>query len=171
MSRRPAHVARRRHINIVRHARVVGDDVERSVVLCAQRADDLRALAFENADDRAGVLIAVAEIFPAHVAAHQHAVFVQRRAGGAFGNGDFLEARIVRLEKTFARAVHADAAGNQIRVARAGVEDLLARETFFRELAAIEQHATAIEAEYDRRFSEALDARIAAVQEGVRPAD
>jgi hypothetical protein len=42
------------------------------------------------------------------------------------------------------------------------LDDLLARETFFKELSAIEQHATAIEAEYERRYSEALDARIAA---------
>ena len=27
--RRPTHIARRRHINIMRHARVVGDDIER----------------------------------------------------------------------------------------------------------------------------------------------
>jgi hypothetical protein len=44
---------------------------------------------------------------------------------------------------------------------RAGVlEDLLARETFFRELPAIEQHAKAIEDEYEQRFKEALDARV-----------
>jgi hypothetical protein len=41
------------------------------------------------------------------------------------------------------------------------LEDLLARETFFRELPAIEQHTRAIEAEYDRRYDEAMDARIA----------
>ena len=48
----------------------------------------------------------------------------------------------------------------EIRTRARALEDLLARETFFRELPDIEQHATAIEAEYDRRFSEALDARI-----------
>ena len=104
----------------MRNARVVGNDVERSAALL-QRADHLRAFAFENADDRAGFLVAVAKIFPPHVAPHQHAVFVQRRAGGAFGNGDFLERGIIRLKKTLARAVHADAAGNQIRLARADV--------------------------------------------------
>jgi hypothetical protein len=40
------------------------------------------------------------------------------------------------------------------------LEDLLARETFFRELPSIEQHARAIEAEYNRRHDEATDARI-----------
>ena len=117
---RPAHVARWRHINIVRNARIIGNDVEKLPALL-QRADNLRAPAFQNADDRAGVRFVFAKIFPAHLAAHQHAVFVQRRAGGAFGNGDFLETRIVRLEKTFARAVHADAAGNQVGFAWADV--------------------------------------------------
>jgi hypothetical protein len=42
------------------------------------------------------------------------------------------------------------------------LEDLLARETFYRELPAIEQHASAIDAEYARRFEKALEARIAA---------
>lgn len=44
------------------------------------------------------------------------------------------------------------------------LEDLLARETFFRELPSIEQHAHAIEAEYDRRYDEALQARITTYQ-------
>ena len=46
---------------------------------------------------------------------------MQGRAGRAFGNGDFLQRGIVRLKKAFARAVHADAAGNQIRLARQDV--------------------------------------------------
>ena len=87
----PAHITRRRHINIVRHARVVGDDVKRVAAL-RQCADDLGALAFEDADDRAGFLVAVAKTFPVHIAPHQHAIFMQRRAGGAFGDGDFFEA-------------------------------------------------------------------------------
>ena len=45
------------------------------------------------------------------------------------------------------------------------LEDLLARETFFRELPAIEQHAGAIETEYERRFEDALEARVAAYTE------
>ena len=44
----------------------------------------------------------------------------------------------------------------------AELEDLLARETFYRELPAIDQRASAIIAEYARRFDEALEARIAA---------
>jgi hypothetical protein len=42
------------------------------------------------------------------------------------------------------------------------LEDLLARETFFRELPTIEQHAHAIEGEYDRRYDEAMSARVGA---------
>ncbi len=49
-----------------------------------------------------------------------------------------------------------------LRAKAAELEDLLARETFYRELPTIEQHASAIEAEYERRFDEALEARIAA---------
>jgi hypothetical protein len=49
-----------------------------------------------------------------------------------------------------------------LRTKARALEDLLARETFFRELPAIDQHARAIEAEYEGRYHEALDARIAA---------
>ena len=49
-----------------------------------------------------------------------------------------------------------------LRAKATELEDLLARETFYRELPTIEQHASAIDAEYARRFDEALDARIAA---------
>ena len=50
----------------------------------------------------------------------------------------------------------------ELRAKAAELEDLLARETFYRELPAIDQHASAIDAEYARRFEEALEARIAA---------
>jgi hypothetical protein len=51
---------------------------------------------------------------------------------------------------------------DDLREKAAALEDLLARETFYRELPSIEQHARAIEAEYERRYEEALSARIAA---------
>jgi hypothetical protein len=44
----------------------------------------------------------------------------------------------------------------------ASLQDILARETFYRELPTIEQFASAIEAEYDRRYEGAMDARISA---------
>ncbi|HPA83095.1 MAG TPA: BREX system P-loop protein BrxC, partial [Thermoanaerobaculales bacterium] len=48
-----------------------------------------------------------------------------------------------------------------LRARAAALEDLLARETFFKELPAIEQHARAIETEYEARLQQALD-RVAA---------
>jgi hypothetical protein len=50
----------------------------------------------------------------------------------------------------------------ELRTRAAALEDLLARETFFKDVPSIEQHATALEAEYERRFQEALENRIAA---------
>ncbi len=41
----------------------------------------------------------------------------------------------------------------------AALEDLLARETFYKELPTIDQNAKAIEVEYDKRFEQALTAR------------
>jgi hypothetical protein len=49
-----------------------------------------------------------------------------------------------------------------LRTKATALQDLLERETFYRELPIIEQHASAIEAEYERRYDEALEARIAA---------
>ncbi|MCW3707545.1 BREX system P-loop protein BrxC [Burkholderia cenocepacia] len=40
------------------------------------------------------------------------------------------------------------------------LEDLLERETFFKELPSIEQHTKAIETEYSRRFDKAINARV-----------
>ena len=51
---------------------------------------------------------------------------------------------------------------DELRTRAASLADLLARETFFKELPSIEQHTKAIENEYGKRESEALDARIAA---------
>lgn len=51
---------------------------------------------------------------------------------------------------------------DELRTRAASLEDLLARETFFKELPSIEQHTKAIETEYARREDEALDARVAA---------
>ena len=51
---------------------------------------------------------------------------------------------------------------DDLRAKATALEDLLARETFYRELPAIEQHARGIETEYDRRYDEALDARVGA---------
>lgn len=50
----------------------------------------------------------------------------------------------------------------ETRVKATALEDLLARETFYRELPTIEQHASTIEAEYKRRYDKAMSARVAA---------
>src|SRR5690606_38014881 len=51
---------------------------------------------------------------------------------------------------------------DDLRARAASLEDLLLRETFFKELPSIEQHTKAIETEYSRRFDEALQARVEA---------
>ncbi len=50
----------------------------------------------------------------------------------------------------------------ELRTQAAALEDLLARESFYKELPTIEQNTGALEADYDRRFEEALALRIAA---------
>ena len=121
-ARGPAHVARFRHINVVRNARIIGNDEEKLFVPVATC--------------RRSACAAVPECEPPcrfpprprrdaspgpDIAPHQHAVFVQGRGGRAFRDDDFLEAGIVRLEKAVALAVHADAARNQVRLARQDV--------------------------------------------------
>jgi hypothetical protein len=51
---------------------------------------------------------------------------------------------------------------DELRAKAALLEDLLARESFYKELPAIEQATRALEVDYDRRFEEALKARSAA---------
>ena len=51
---------------------------------------------------------------------------------------------------------------DELRTRASSLVDLLARETFFKELPSIEQHSKAIETEYTHREDKALDARIAA---------
>jgi len=58
-------------------------------------------------------------------------------------------------------------ASEDLRTKATALEDLLARETFYRELPIIEQHASSIEAEYQRRYEEALEARITAYTRAV----
>jgi hypothetical protein len=56
---------------------------------------------------------------------------------------------------------------DDLRARAASLEDLLDRETFFRQLSDIDRHAKAIEDEYARRFNEALDDRVAAYSEAL----
>jgi hypothetical protein len=55
-----------------------------------------------------------------------------------------------------------------MRSRAASLQDLLARETFFRDLPAIEQHTHAIESEYARRYDNALQARVDAYSAALR---
>jgi hypothetical protein len=56
---------------------------------------------------------------------------------------------------------------DDLRTKAVELEDILARETFFKELPSIEQHARVIETEHTRRFDEAVDARVAAYSEAL----
>ncbi len=47
------------------------------------------------------------------------------------------------------------------------LKDLMKRETFFKELAAIDRHASALEQEYDERHQEAVEARVSAYEEAL----
>ena len=49
----------------------------------------------------------------------------------------------------------------ETRMKATALEDLLARETFYRELPTIEQHASTLEAEYEHRYVDAMSARVA----------
>ncbi|SIN85153.1 BREX system P-loop protein BrxC [Paraburkholderia phenazinium] len=49
---------------------------------------------------------------------------------------------------------------HELRTRASSLEDLLARETFFKELPSIEQHTKAIETEYSHRFDKAINARV-----------
>jgi len=51
---------------------------------------------------------------------------------------------------------------DDLRARAAALDDVLARETFYRDLPSIEQHAAALESEHEHRYEEALFARIAA---------
>jgi hypothetical protein len=54
---------------------------------------------------------------------------------------------------------------DDLRALAAALEDFLARETFFKELPAIEQHAKAIETEYEARFRQEFEARLTLYQD------
>lgn len=56
---------------------------------------------------------------------------------------------------------------DELRAKAEQLEDFLQRETFYRELPLIEQHATAINSEYLSRFEEAMEARIAAYNQAL----
>ena len=56
---------------------------------------------------------------------------------------------------------------DELRDKAATLQDLLKRESFYKELPAIDQNTQAIEAEYDKRFEDAIAARMAAYSEAL----
>ena len=117
------YIARFSHVNVLLHARIIRPHVK-ELPPTLQRADDLRTLTFENADDRAGFLLRAAiGSQPARTdfATNEHAVTMQRCAGVAFGNHDLLHGRIVRAQKAFALAIDLNRARDEICFLRENV--------------------------------------------------
>jgi len=112
--RQAANIARFGHVNVMLHSWVIWNDQQEPGALL-QSADNFRAAPLQHTDDGAGVFA----FRP--VAPHQHVILVQGSERGIFGNGDFLDGGVVRLQKALAGAVDADAPGNQIRFARQDV--------------------------------------------------
>jgi hypothetical protein len=71
------------------------------------------------------------------------------------------------LRRDWAFLINEEDVVDNLRTRAGALQDLVARETFYRELAEIEQHARAIENEYNRRHAEALKSRIAAYSEAL----
>ena len=115
--RGPTHIARFRDVDIVRHARIVGNDVEKAIAPL-QRADELGSTAFQDADHRSGLLGGRRGLQSplGHVASNEHAILVQRRRGGVFGNGDLLERGIIGLKKSFAAAIDPNSTRDEVRL-------------------------------------------------------
>ena len=112
-------VAGFRNINVVGNPRIVGNDVTEAGT-ALECADDLHPATFQNADDRSGGGIggAGAQAFGPDIPADQDAVLVQGGSRGIFRNDNLLQARFIRLEESFARAVHPDAPGNEVSFLR-----------------------------------------------------
>jgi len=117
--RGPAQIARFRHVQVVGDARIIGDDVE-ELPSALQRADELRAPPLQDANHRAGAGFGVimAQALGPDIAPDEHAILMQSCAGRALRDCDLLEAGIVRLQKAFALAVHANSSRDQVGLAR-----------------------------------------------------
>ena len=122
---RTARVARRRHVDVMRDARIVGNDKE-ELFATLQGADDGGARALQDAPHRAGGfgrLAAAGDLAP-----HQHPVSIEGGAGGVFGHDDFSLRQIIRFQKALALAVDAEAARHKVRHARLDVAIALGAE-------------------------------------------
>ena len=102
----------------MRDARVIRNH-EDKLSAALQGADELGATALQHADDGAGVGVACVrpKTFGADIATDKHAIFVHGGRSGAFGDSDFLEARIVWLKEALSLAIHANAPRDKISLA------------------------------------------------------
>ena len=106
----------------MRHPRIIGNDEEK-LPAALEGADKLRPVPFQHTDHGTGRRPGgfLPQTRGADVAADQHAIFVQRGGRGILRNGDLLQRRVVRLQKSFALPVHANPAGDQVRFPRQNV--------------------------------------------------
>src|SRR5205807_446311 len=114
------YVARFWHVNIVRHARVIRDDVGK-LLAALESPNDAAAFAFQNANDASGILtvgLRTQTLWP-DIAPDQDAILMQRGRSGVFWDGDLFERGIIRLQKTSTTARDSNSAWNQIGIARA----------------------------------------------------
>jgi len=111
----PADITRRRNVDVVRDAPIIGNDIE-ELAAALQGADDLGSPAFEYADNRSGILsiISRSQTFGFDISPYQDAVFVQGSGRRILRNGDLFEPRIVRLEKPFSLPVDPNPSRDQI---------------------------------------------------------
>jgi len=117
--RRASDILRWRHVNIVRDAGVVRNDVKK-LAAALQGAHQPGARPVQHPDDPAGLLGRHSAASPPRhrIPSHQHAVAMEGGGGGVGRNSQHRQLGIVRLEKAGALAVHADAAGDQVGLQR-----------------------------------------------------
>ncbi len=113
-----SNIARLRHVDVVGDAWIIRNDVEEPGA-ALEGANDLGAIAFEDAENGSSRLGGGAGCGSTdrNIAADEDAIFVKGGAGGSGGNGDFGKRGILRTEETFALAIHANPAGNEIGLA------------------------------------------------------
>jgi hypothetical protein len=105
------------NVDIVRDAWIIWNDIE-GIATTLEGADELLAVALENANDGAALGGAFAmSTARAAITTDENTILVKSSAGVVFGNRNFFECGVVRLEETSARTSHADAAGNEINLA------------------------------------------------------
>lgn len=110
------------HGDVVGDSRIVRNHIKQAPAV-TERSDELIAATFENADDRAGILVGGmgAESLGGNIAPDEDPVFMQGGGRGAFGNDNLADGRIVGNEKALSLAVNADAPRDEVGFAREDV--------------------------------------------------